>query len=87
MKGTKCENLTCSSHRSLLLPCVRPLLLGTGNTLAQRDVRDWEIRFGRDHRTQAIQTRVGAAMIRYFTFALAATLFYSMRRYRYDQAR
>jgi hypothetical protein len=35
------------------------LLLGTGNTLAQKDVRDWEIRIGRDHRSQAIQPRVG----------------------------
>jgi hypothetical protein len=39
------------------------LLLGTGNTLAQKDVMDWEIRIGRDHRPQAIQTRVGYTMV------------------------
>jgi hypothetical protein len=39
------------------------LLLGTGNTLAQKDVRDWEIRIGRDHRSQAIQPRVGYTMM------------------------
>jgi hypothetical protein len=41
------------------------LLLGTGNTLAQqKDVRDWEIRISlRDHRSQAIQTRVGYTMV------------------------
>jgi hypothetical protein len=39
------------------------LLLGTGNTLAQKDVRDWEILSGvaRDHRS--IQPRVGYTMM------------------------
>jgi hypothetical protein len=39
------------------------LLLGTGNTLAQKDVRDWEILLGRDHRSQAIQPSVGYEMM------------------------